>query len=110
MRAATLAVAVVAAVALVEWANWMAQRYVILSDDTARGHVFRDGLHPTGSDRQQQDFVYAQCTAAAEAFYDHVIRANGGGDFAPPNEKAFYTACTGAGLGGHGGGGGPTYD
>jgi hypothetical protein len=105
-RAAAIVAALVIALALVLWTNWMVQRYLILSDDTARGERFRDSLVLTDiSGRGAQDrYVYDQCKIAAEAFYGHGI-AGDGDDPAPPNEKAFFHACSGAVLGGRGGGG-----
>jgi len=94
---------VVLAVALVVWTHWMVQRYLILGDDSARGERFREGLHPTGTHAQREQFVDSQCKIAAEAFYNHGIEGDGDGP-APPEEKAFLHACSGAILGGHGGG------
>jgi hypothetical protein len=105
IRAAVLVASFAAAVALVLWANWMVQRYLILSDDTARGEQFRAALEPTGTPGQRENFVFAQCRAAAETFYGHRM-FDGQHGWAPPNEKAFFHACSGVFLGGRGGGGG----
>jgi hypothetical protein len=99
-RTLAIAALAVAAIMLVVWANWMVQRYIILGDDTARGERFREALHPTGTPTERHTFVNGQCGAAAEAFYGDRI----GGGYAPPNEKAFFVACSGGTLGGHGGG------
>ena len=105
-RNIVLAIAgVAAAVVVVVWLNWMLQRYYILSDDTARGERFRDGLVLTGIPARERDaYIDNQCKIAAISFYDHGI-AGTGSPGAPPNEKAFLHACSGAMLGGKGGGG-----
>lgn len=96
---------VIAAVLLVLWTHWMVQRYLILGDDTARGERFRQSLHPAGTPAERERFVYDRCQAAAEAFYNHGIAGSADGP-APPEEKAFFHACSGAVLGGRGGGSG----
>ncbi|HSS67255.1 MAG TPA: hypothetical protein VLK34_01805 [Nocardioidaceae bacterium] len=94
-------------VAFILWTYWMAQRYLILGDDTARGERFRDAITATatGTPRENRSFLNAQCQIAAESFYNHGILGNGDDGPAPPNEKAFLHACSGAFMGGHGGGG-----
>jgi hypothetical protein len=102
-RSILLVVGTVMATALVVWANWFLQRYVILGDDTARGEHFREALDVTEAPTGRQAFVYAQCKIAAEAFYGHGL-LDGDPGYAPPNEKAFFVACSGTTVGGRGGG------
>jgi hypothetical protein len=105
---ATIAVVVVGAL----WANSMMQRYVVLGDDTARGEQLREALTAMaiGTAAERDQYIVDQCRIAAEAFYGHSITSDStqstpGDGYAPPNEKAFFVACSGWTLGGRGGGG-----
>ena len=120
-RATLVVVAAAVAMLVVLGANWMVQRYVILGDDTARGERLREYLIATapGTAAEREQYIAAQCMVAAVAFYGHTIATPPNGsryrdlwdiDFpgegaAPPNEKAFFHACSGWVLGGRGGGG-----
>jgi hypothetical protein len=91
------------AIAFVLWANWFLQRNVILGDDTARGERFGAALRSASAQANNRVDITDQCKAAAEAFYGHGILGSEPG-YAPPNEKAFFVACSGVTVGGHGGG------
>ena len=98
-----LVLGVMMAIGFVLWANWMVQRYVILHDDTVRGERFREGLNPTtGSPSERNAYIVNSCQVAAEVFYGHEMFSGDG--YAPPNEKAFFVACSGITVGGRGGG------
>jgi hypothetical protein len=78
------------------------QKYLVLSDDVARGERYAAAFSPdpaAESDRMSQ--LADACQAAAELFYGHPI-LEGQTDFAPRDEKAFYVGCTGLSLWGIG--------
>ena len=58
------------AVAVILWTYWMAQRYLILGDDKARGERFREAITATatGTAQARERLVDDQCLAAAESF------------------------------------------
>jgi heme exporter protein D len=110
-RAAAIVAAIAVIVVVVLWTHSMMQRYVILGDDTARGQQMREFLaaSATGSAAARDQYIVDHCLDAAKAFYGHGIAGDDEGvdsdGSAPPNEKAFFVACSGWTLGGHGGGG-----
>ena len=108
-RAALIVAAVAVTVVVALWANGVAQKYIILGDDTARGERFRESLIPVGqTSAERERYVADQCRTAAEAFYGHRITYDSllkDDGHAAPDEKAFFHACSGWTVGGHGGGG-----
>jgi hypothetical protein len=107
-NAALVVAAIAVAVLVVLGANWVMQKYIILGDDTARGERLREYLTATatGTAFERDRYVEEHCMAAARAFYGHGVALDQlpGEGAALPDEKAFFHACSGQTLGGHGGG------
>jgi hypothetical protein len=87
----TLALSLVVAL-LAVFVYSVVQRYVIVHDDYVRGNGVRELAPLVHGSRNPF------CEGLAESLYGHdlfVLSGNSDQGFAPPNEKAFYSGCTG---------------